>query len=95
MICVEKYMAGVESRSFDELVSMKEDLQFDICNLEDDIRMSIDDARTGSELGARYAASLQCLSALVNHMIGRVPEFVNENEWGGSGQGFRVSVEIG
>ena len=95
MTSVEEYMAGVESKSFDELVSMKEDLQYDISSLEDDIRMSLDDDPTGSELSARYAASLQCLSALVNHMIGRVPEFVEENEWGSDNGKFKVSVEIG
>ena len=67
-----KFLKTLDSRDFDELISIKDDLNYLIDELEHEIREP-EDFRTEN--------ALRCMTGLTSHMSLRVNEFIDSWKW--------------
>lgn len=77
-----KFLKTLDSREFDELISIKDDLNYLIDELEHEIREP-EDFRTEHDLPLKvaYVNALRCMTGLTSHMSLRVNEFINSWKW--------------
>lgn len=80
-----KFLKTLDSRDFDELISIKDDLNYLIDELEHEIREP-EDFRTEHDLPLKvvYVNALRCMTGLTSHMSLRVNEFIDSWKWGGT-----------
>lgn len=77
-----KFLKTLDSRDFDELISIKDDLNYLIDELEHEIREP-EDFRTEHDLPLKvaYVNALRCMTGLTSHMSLRVNEFIDSWKW--------------
>ena len=70
-----KFLKTLDSRDFDELISIKDDLEHEIREPED--------FRTEHDLPLKvaYVNALRCMTGLTSHMSLRVNEFIDSWKW--------------
>lgn len=82
--------------TFEGLLREKDSLLHKLDDLEQEIKEPGDDAfRLPQDLALEYAGCLQSLSALLQHMANRVPEFIEDNEWSEPEPLVCASIELG
>lgn len=77
-----KFLKTLDDREFDELVSIRDDLNYLIDELEHEIREP-EDFRTERDLPLKvaYVNALRCTTGLASHMSLRVNEFIDSWKW--------------
>lgn len=65
-----KFLKTLDSRDFDELISIKDDLNYLIDELEHDLPLKV-----------AYVNALRCMTGLTSHMSLRVNEFIDSWKW--------------
>ena len=77
-----KFLKTLDDREFDELVNIRDNLNFLIEELEHEIREP-EDFRTERDLPLKvaYVNALRCMTGLTSHMSLRVNEFIDSWKW--------------
>lgn len=77
-----KFLKTLDSRDFDELISIKDGLNYLIDELEHEIREP-EGFRTEHDLPLKvaYVNALRCMTGLTSHMSLRVNEFIDSWKW--------------
>lgn len=77
-----KFLKTLDSRDFDELISIKDDLNYLIDELEHEIREP-EDFRNEHDLPLKvaYVNALRCMTGLTSHVPLRVNEFIDSWKW--------------